>query len=291
MTGRRDTRDTDYGHSRLTRYFDDFLNDVGLTRTHGGIRRMGPGEDKHASWSPAIDITENDREYVIIADIPGVRKEDLDVELHQTMLEISGQNHQDPHVIAQLAQEIGVGKDNQQYQNQQYQNQNQQQPQQYHPAQPQIVNEPQSQNYQTQQQYPQYPNQQPQVTTQPNQPTQTTQPNQSTQPNQPTQSTQPNQPTQTTQSNQPTQTTQSTQQPIQEYQHTKHNRQRDRENRENNSSKIHVQERPYGYFSRTIQLPNDIKMEDNFQASLESGVLKIRVPKSSDKPRRKITVT
>lgn len=54
---------------KISRLFDDFLNDVGFTRTHSSKFRGGV-EDKHSTWSPAIDIKEVDREYLVIADVP-----------------------------------------------------------------------------------------------------------------------------------------------------------------------------------------------------------------------------
>lgn len=75
-------KDTDYNNNntnnnnhynkferKISRLFDDFLNDVGFTRTHGSKFRGGD-DGKHPSWSPAIDIKDVDREYIIIADVP-----------------------------------------------------------------------------------------------------------------------------------------------------------------------------------------------------------------------------
>jgi hypothetical protein len=53
---------------KMSRLFDDFLNDVGFTRTHSTKYRGDDG--KHSTWSPAIDIKEVEREYLVIADVP-----------------------------------------------------------------------------------------------------------------------------------------------------------------------------------------------------------------------------
>jgi HSP20 family protein len=42
-------------------------------------------------WSPAMDIKETDKEIVIHQDLPGVKKEDIKVELHDGILTISGE--------------------------------------------------------------------------------------------------------------------------------------------------------------------------------------------------------
>lgn len=42
-------------------------------------------------WRPAADITENDNEYVIKADLPEVKKEDVNVALENGLLTITGE--------------------------------------------------------------------------------------------------------------------------------------------------------------------------------------------------------
>jgi HSP20 family protein len=44
-----------------------------------------------ADWTPAVDITEDDNEYVIRAELPGIRKEDIRVSLDDNVLSISGE--------------------------------------------------------------------------------------------------------------------------------------------------------------------------------------------------------
>jgi hypothetical protein len=66
---------------------------------------------------------------------------------------------------------------------------------------------------------------------------------------------------------------------------------RNRQKFQHGNDKFHVQERPYGQFSRSIELPNNIMSDDEFHASLENGVLRIRLPKNNERPRKKITIT
>jgi len=42
-------------------------------------------------WRPAANITENDKEYTIKADLPEVRKEDIDVSVSNGVLTLSGE--------------------------------------------------------------------------------------------------------------------------------------------------------------------------------------------------------
>lgn len=44
-----------------------------------------------AEWSPTVDIEENDDNYLIVADVPGVEKKDIDVRLENSVLSISGE--------------------------------------------------------------------------------------------------------------------------------------------------------------------------------------------------------
>jgi HSP20 family protein len=43
------------------------------------------------SWSPAIDVVENDNDYVLRADLPGLSEQDINVELQNNVLTVSGE--------------------------------------------------------------------------------------------------------------------------------------------------------------------------------------------------------
>ena len=46
---------------------------------------------KVTDWSPSVDVTENEKEYLITADAPGVKREDLKVTVEEGVLMISGE--------------------------------------------------------------------------------------------------------------------------------------------------------------------------------------------------------
>lgn len=46
---------------------------------------------KMADWTPSVDISETDKEFVIKAEIPGVKKEDVKVTIESGMLTIKGE--------------------------------------------------------------------------------------------------------------------------------------------------------------------------------------------------------
>ena len=48
-----------------------------------------------AGWSPAVDVQENENEYLVKADLPDVKKEDVKVELLDGTLTIEGERQQE----------------------------------------------------------------------------------------------------------------------------------------------------------------------------------------------------
>ena len=55
-------------------------------------RRVGNGDSlKLADWSPLVDITEDDHEYLFKADLPEMKKDDVKVTIENGILYISGE--------------------------------------------------------------------------------------------------------------------------------------------------------------------------------------------------------
>lgn len=50
---------------------------------------------KMADWMPSVDISENGTSYLIMAEIPGVKKEDVKVSIQDGMLTIQGERKQE----------------------------------------------------------------------------------------------------------------------------------------------------------------------------------------------------
>jgi HSP20 family protein len=46
---------------------------------------------KAMDWAPSVDVTEDEKEYLISADAPGVKREDLKVTVQEGVLTISGE--------------------------------------------------------------------------------------------------------------------------------------------------------------------------------------------------------
>lgn len=60
-----------------------------LERTHSG--NGAEGSIATAEWSPSVDIKEDTDKFVLHADIPGVKPEDIDVSMENGVLTIKGE--------------------------------------------------------------------------------------------------------------------------------------------------------------------------------------------------------
>jgi HSP20 family protein len=72
-------RDMAEMRQRMDRLFEQFM---------GGAGREGDG----GVWSPPVDLEETDDAWVVEADLPGVKKDDVSVELRDNELEIHGES-------------------------------------------------------------------------------------------------------------------------------------------------------------------------------------------------------
>jgi len=83
---------------RETRGWDPFkeLEDVQnrLSRIFGrpsAPKEVGKEEMTVAEWSPLVDISEDDKEYLVKAELPDIKKEDIKLNVHDNVLSISGE--------------------------------------------------------------------------------------------------------------------------------------------------------------------------------------------------------
>lgn len=54
-------------------------------------RLFGNGDKALPDWAPQVDISENDKEYLVKADLPEMKKEDVEVTVENGVLTISGE--------------------------------------------------------------------------------------------------------------------------------------------------------------------------------------------------------
>jgi HSP20 family protein len=71
----------------MDRIFDQFF---GSSLGSWGGSRANPS-DREATWWPQIEVTQRDDKLVVLADVPGLKRDDIKVELHQNELRISGE--------------------------------------------------------------------------------------------------------------------------------------------------------------------------------------------------------
>ena len=65
-----------------------------LPKAFAGWPRLGPESNGDFQWSPSADISETDKEYLIRAELPAVKKEDVKVTVDQGMITIEGERKQ-----------------------------------------------------------------------------------------------------------------------------------------------------------------------------------------------------
>lgn len=69
----------------------------------GQVSPAAETEMKQAQWVPAVDVEETPEAYIIHADVPGVAAKDIEINVENGMLEISGERQ-----LTQQAEERGV---------------------------------------------------------------------------------------------------------------------------------------------------------------------------------------
>lgn len=85
------TREMPMLHNRYSRFFDDSF--FRLARIEDDTN---PGQ-----WNPAVDLYEKDDHYVLQAELPGVDKNDIKVDLKDRVLTLSGERTYDNEVKAE----------------------------------------------------------------------------------------------------------------------------------------------------------------------------------------------
>ena len=76
--------------------FDRYTRAVGLSRVgNWGRRALGAEPASAADWAPRVDISETPAAYVIKAEIPEVKKEDVKITIDDGMVTISGERRQE----------------------------------------------------------------------------------------------------------------------------------------------------------------------------------------------------
>ena len=87
---------------RITEEMDRLFDSFGLGRSFfpsefGQSAQFGSADPQGtaALWAPHVDVVEREGKLLISADLPGVKKEDVKVEINQDAVTIQGQRHQE----------------------------------------------------------------------------------------------------------------------------------------------------------------------------------------------------
>ncbi len=77
------------------REIDDFVQTyqrmLAPNRTHSSMTEQGKEQITRAEWLPAVDISESENAYLVKAELPEVRKEDIKLTVHDRVLMLSGE--------------------------------------------------------------------------------------------------------------------------------------------------------------------------------------------------------
>ena len=57
-------------------------------------QRLNPFAPSPAGWVPPVDLQETPDEYVLTAEVPGLTREDLDIQIDEGRLTLSGMRHE-----------------------------------------------------------------------------------------------------------------------------------------------------------------------------------------------------
>jgi HSP20 family protein len=79
----------------------DELNSFFDTPSWSGFGRTG---QLFTGWSPALDLYQSGDHFVALIELPGMRKEDIDISLHDGTLTISGERKREGNINGEAAQ-------------------------------------------------------------------------------------------------------------------------------------------------------------------------------------------
>ena len=77
------------------RELEDMSMRLGRFFNQPGLHRVDDGGSFFADWAPAVDVQETDKEYIVKADLPDVRKEDVKVGIEDGVLTLEGERKQE----------------------------------------------------------------------------------------------------------------------------------------------------------------------------------------------------
>ncbi|MDH4260319.1 MAG: Hsp20/alpha crystallin family protein [Gammaproteobacteria bacterium] len=77
---------------------DEFFRSLSTPMFGRWPQLFGDNGGMKVEWSPAVDIKETETEYLVEAELPGIRRQDVKVTLEDRMLTIEGERRQEKEV-------------------------------------------------------------------------------------------------------------------------------------------------------------------------------------------------
>ena len=77
--------------SEMDRLFDDFGFGRSWLAPSSGRRSMGSPQSSQQIWRPAVEVSQRDHDLVVRADLPGLKKDDINVDVTENAITISGE--------------------------------------------------------------------------------------------------------------------------------------------------------------------------------------------------------
>jgi HSP20 family protein len=79
----------------MDRWFDRMTRNAGFPRLSGATRSPIGGLQRSETWMPRIEAGQKGDAFIVRADLPGLRKEDVDVEVTENAISIRGERREE----------------------------------------------------------------------------------------------------------------------------------------------------------------------------------------------------
>jgi HSP20 family protein len=80
---------------RFSEEMDRIFDEFGLGRELWGSRFGRGQESRQGMWSPQVEMHERDNQLIVCIDLPGLKKDDIQLEINDEALVIKGERHQE----------------------------------------------------------------------------------------------------------------------------------------------------------------------------------------------------
>ena len=81
-------------HHKPVNLFNQFNDEM---NRYFSLTRTGAANQEH-DWMPAVDIREEDKQYLLTEDIPGVNRKDIEITLEEGVLTVKGERNTETDV-------------------------------------------------------------------------------------------------------------------------------------------------------------------------------------------------